>query len=798
MDRFSMLLALGCTVLISGAQAAPYNPAPYTVYNGGDSLTLQRIGDEHYSYTRTTDGILVLPGDDGIYYYADENGNITDIRAKNSDRRSERERARLNKVDQKKAFRAHRKNTPIRVVPPKSERVPKRAPWLPTGESSSSSTYPPVLRIPSPANHSSGTNRFPIVLMQLANAKNSLDSAGLYAMLNADNYTTNGYTGSIREYFRDQSNGKFIPTFDIYCVSVNKQLSDYNKNQDYQLTVDAINALAAIPEFDASPYDADNDGSVDMIGVLFSGTDNTDLGGYQYKLQWNTSQKISAGGKRMNTYFLINQVGFPFPTIIHEFSHTLGLMDHYCVDYEGTGVCDNGNGYQIPGTHSWDIMATGMYNNNGKTPAGYNAFERAFMGWLDYTTLSASSSVTAIGPLNTTNMAYRIPVNGNNDEWYILENRQHTRWDAKLPGHGMLIWHIDYNRTKWDGNAMNSDPAHQNVDIVEAGTLKVTSYYDGFETTHLKDDPFPGSQNVTGYGPFKAWDGTDLNIQLYNITEKDNNVCFTTSSGVPVNDCTLASSSSVAESSSSVAITSSSAAVSSSSETPASSSSTGVLENIEIAVTIPVSDHYDSTVQALDAQHVAKVLGIAAGEIATKATYYGVNADGSLNPNSTANAPGHWFDAQGNTCSWNESDPNVRLFAEMDLSAMSVSLGHMPGNVKAGETYTVRQALAYNGNQVTFTFQVKIASDTTVAVAISRRIDAPASLTLAGNILRVQSATSAPKQVQIFDMQGNLVATHRFDGNETQVDLTRHPRGELIVRLVAGGKTEKTARISLR
>ena len=36
------------------------NPLPTTIDNGGDSLTIRTVGDEHYRYTQTEDGVLVV------------------------------------------------------------------------------------------------------------------------------------------------------------------------------------------------------------------------------------------------------------------------------------------------------------------------------------------------------------------------------------------------------------------------------------------------------------------------------------------------------------------------------------------------------------------------------------------------------------------------------------------------------------------------------------------------------------------------------------------------------------------
>ena len=137
----------------------------------------------------------------------------------------------------------------------------------------------------------------------------------------------------------------------------------------------------------------------------------------------------------------------------------MGLKDHYCVYSDDCYANFKNSDYQAPGAHAWDVMATGMYNNGGITPPNYSAFERNFMGWLKYDSLTVSDGVVAIPPLGKSNFAFRISF--SKDEWYILENRQLNKWDSKLPNHGMLIWHIDYNDQAWQNDAMNFWPCAQ-------------------------------------------------------------------------------------------------------------------------------------------------------------------------------------------------------------------------------------------------------------------------------------------------------------------------------------------------
>lgn len=191
------------------------------------------------------------------------------------------------------------------------------------------------------------------------------------------------------------------------------------------------------------------------------------------------------------------------------------------------------------------------------------------MKWITFTDLKTSSVIKVLPPLHSSNVAYYHKA--NNNEFFVFENRQKGKWDAHLPNHGMLIWHIEFNSKSWTEDRLNDSAAHQRVDIIEAGTLRVNTTANGRYTTNLKDDTFPGSQNVTEYGTIYAWDNRKAVNAIYSIIEKDSLVCFTLNplATIEDGDCVYveSSSSSQAESSSSAERKSSSSqAVSSSSE----------------------------------------------------------------------------------------------------------------------------------------------------------------------------------------------------------------------------------------
>ncbi len=74
-------------------------------------------------------------------------------------------------------------------------------------------------------------------------------------------------------------------------------------------------------------------------------------------------------------------------------------------------------------------------------------------------------------------------------EYFILENRQQVGWDYYLPGHGMLIYHVNQNVAGWNSNCANCNPNFPGVDLEEANS----SPY------NRAGNPFPGTSNKTSF-----------------------------------------------------------------------------------------------------------------------------------------------------------------------------------------------------------------------------------------------------------------------------------------------------------
>ena len=83
-------------------------------------------------------------------------------------------------------------------------------------------------------------------------------------------------------------------------------------------------------------------------------------------------------------------------------------------------------------------------------------------------------------------------------------------------------------------------------------------------------------------------------------------------------------------------------------------------------------------------------------------TYAAIEPSGSINTESTANDPGHWFGSDGNVVSWVEDPTTVtntvdipKVFSEFDASTYTFDIGQYPLMCSEGDQYSFRQALTY-------------------------------------------------------------------------------------------------------
>lgn len=324
-------------------------------------------------------------------------------------------------------------------------------------------------------------------------------------IFNAENYAEGRFFGSLHDYFMAQSYGQFNLTFDLYLIELpdgrSKYRSTYSHDENSQYMVDDIVDVLLTQDIDWSLYDWDSDAFVDQLLIVYAGPGmNTGEPNTIWPHQWWLSQHLNMetedpidhrsfrtvmqGDKEyyVDCYCCVQEVvnvssiQTSFGTICHEYSHCFGFPDFY---YGGsTKVVGN-----------WDLMDNGNYNGLGFLPCNYSAHERMLMGWLTPVELTSSTTVTDMPALIDEPVAYLIRNDGAENEYYFVENRQQRGWDEKLPGSGILVFHIDYDKDIWHSTTTYTNTSEKKrYQIFAANNKPTVSASNGWAYPFVTED----------------------------------------------------------------------------------------------------------------------------------------------------------------------------------------------------------------------------------------------------------------------------------------------------------------------
>ena len=532
MKKWTLAL-LVLSLLSLTAKAVPAYPYPITAAQpDGSTVTLRMHGDEWHHYTTTADGYTVVRNAQGAWAYAalrDEALVATSVLAHDAAQRTPAEKGFLATVS---------KN----LQPPRAAE-------------SSAQQQPAQFKLHGFEPIDMDKFRGLVILVNYSDRKflSAYDNHALFnRMINeqgfsgfVSDYTGNEevFTGSVRDYFRDQSGGRFNPEFDVVGpieIDFPQTTPDGGfmgtSNWEGWNYPDMLKAIlkAAADSVDYSRYDANGDGVVDLVYFIVAGG-GSNIAANNERFLWPhawTFQEACAhwvdvsfnetyNGMTFCRYACSTELEGPESanimggpgTICHEFSHVLTLPDLYSTTYSTSNH-----------PQYWSIMAAGSYLNKGRTPPNYSAYERYALGWLTPRTVGQAEDVTLM-PLAETNEALRINSKIEN-EFFLLENRPQSGWDAYLPGHGMLVWRVDStNAEVWENNQVNANANHQMFELIRSAQ----SNYQGSAS-----DPFPGSENVTELlnaptsPTIRSWTGKRTPWTLKNIAENDGVITFNT------------------------------------------------------------------------------------------------------------------------------------------------------------------------------------------------------------------------------------------------------------------------------
>ena len=170
---------------------------------------------------------------------------------------------------------------------------------------------------------------------------------------------------------------------------------------------------------------------------------------------------------------------------------TIWLVDLY----------DINTGEQVVG--SWSLMDVGVWNGSppSSSPSQLDAWSRVYLGFAAPVVVSGNligaklpyvENVNA----NTNSLIYR--VNLTDTEYFLLENREKSGYDAYQPYGGLAIWHIDETIFDTADNKVNEQSS-----TLHPGIAFISS--DNKDHSDGKYVPFPGTDSdKTLFSPYTA------------------------------------------------------------------------------------------------------------------------------------------------------------------------------------------------------------------------------------------------------------------------------------------------------
>lgn len=468
---FVMLAAL------SGVNAAPYGPKGRPIeftQPGGQKINLRVYGDEYYGRTETEDGYTVVyDAANRAYYYAKQAAKGENLKPsgvlagrpapEGLDKHIDCSADKVKEIAAANRARLAGKRDAQWVKKASAFSALRRA----QAEGKDTSGLQAAANIA--AAPVLGAKKGLTILVQFPNDPETAGNdsvnfptsrAKMVNFCNQEGYADDGNTGSVRDYFYDQSGGKLTYTQSVTpIVTLNQprdyyNFSDYPANNTYRDAGDSGNLLVADAiailqgqGYDFSGLSTDTSNLILATNVIFAGQDSGVWAEGLWPHSWDLQNPVNVGSAATPAYVSSYQItnlatsSTRIGTFIHENGHLLmGYPDLY------TYVAGTGEGV---GLHC--LMAAGNYCDDEKTPAPIDAYLKDVSGWANVNDLSAEDYAAHTLP-STGNITYRITNPSAATESFYIENRGNgDKWAKGVPDKGLLIWHID--ETIADGNA---------------------------------------------------------------------------------------------------------------------------------------------------------------------------------------------------------------------------------------------------------------------------------------------------------------------------------------------------------
>ncbi|KAJ4289650.1 hypothetical protein N0V90_010979 [Kalmusia sp. IMI 367209] len=293
-------------------------------------------------------------------------------------------------------------------------------------------------------------------------------------------------TGSVTEYYKEVSNGQVAFTGEVFGPYTMSQNLSYYANNEFgwnepgpnvrDMADEAFEAVKAdvgsTADADWKIYDNDGNGYVDAFICIHAGqaADETNNPGDIWSMKWVLREEKEIYGSKVYGFLTVSE-------------------DAKC------GVCAH------------EIGHLGC---------------KASQGWIDTVVETENHQIT-LQDVKSSFTTHRLWKNGSTgSEYFLLENRQLTGFDASLPGAGLIVWHVD------DSVDSNTNENHPLLKIVQADGLRELEKKIDFGDA---GDPFPGTTkkvtfNATSTPNSKSYNGKDTFVTITKIPTSSASMTF--------------------------------------------------------------------------------------------------------------------------------------------------------------------------------------------------------------------------------------------------------------------------------
>lgn len=487
--------------------AYPYKTEVIT--DNGKTAIIYMKGDESFKYAITTDGYTLLNDTSGWWYATkSENGKLMKSKFKLMTYEDETSEIKNFKRKISKGIIPTYDSIHDKYSMPEMHRVKNNTPVI-------------------------GERRALVILMQYKDVSFKKTIKEFVSLFNQIEYHENNATGSVRDFYKFASQGQLDYISDIYGPYTSKYpMSYYGGNStlggnDGHAVDLCIEAMKSLPDdIDYSIYDNNKDGLVDNVHIIFAGygeeagasSDAIWAHEYPHRISLKNEIGVSLAGYscspelKGNHGTKITNIG----VICHELGHALGAMDYYDTNYATGG--------EFEGTGKWDIMASGSWNDDGRTPPNFNPYVRSeIFGWDTQTVLTSNQQIIMPrrdidNPHEST--IYRLETGAEGD-YFLLENRQKYDFDSALPGAGLLIYHVHPNIDRYRStNTINASHPQGLYPVCASFSEPNKRQYGNINSTEC---PFPGSKVIRSFSASSspnavAWNGSLTEVSLSNIS----------------------------------------------------------------------------------------------------------------------------------------------------------------------------------------------------------------------------------------------------------------------------------------